>query len=137
MVREISPEAWEQYKALLPSTREIYIPALPVNLSYQGKVQGSFDYVLPEEVLEQLRAWLQSRGEEFVYFFKTEGIAGEATNFEVHVAELTHESLSKIDVHCENALAGKDFTWAIFVDHEGDLHVSGPPELMAAFHQGA
>lgn len=130
MVREISPDAWERYKALLPKTRELYELALPVNLPYQGKVEGSFDYILPDEVLERLRAWLQSRGEESVYYFKTEGIEGEATNFEVDIADLTHESLSEVNGHAENAIVGKDFTWAIFVDHEGVLHVSGPPELM-------
>ena len=130
MVREISHDAWEQYKALLPQTRELYVLALPVNLPYQGKVDGVFDYILPDEVLARLRVWLQSRGEESVYYFKTEGVAGEATNFEVDVAELTHESLSEVNGHSENAIVGKDFTWAIFVDHEGGLHVSGPPELM-------
>lgn len=130
MVREISHDAWEQYKALLPQTRELYQLALPVNLPFQGTVDGVFDYILPDEVLARLRAWLQSRGEESVYYFKTEGVEGEATNFEVDVAELTHESLEQVNGHSESAIVGKDFTWAIFVDHEGALHVSGPPELM-------
>jgi hypothetical protein len=129
-VRTISHDAWEQYKALLPNTRKIYELALPVNLPYQGAVQGDFDYVLPDEVLGRLREWLQSRREEFVYYFKTEGIEGEATNFEIGIAELTHDNLAKINTCSENAIAGIDFTWAIFVDHEGGLHVSGPQELM-------
>jgi hypothetical protein len=48
MIRTISDEAWGQYKALLPQTRELYVPALPTNLPYQGKVAGNFDYVLPD-----------------------------------------------------------------------------------------
>lgn len=130
MIRKISEDAWERYKALLPTTRELYVPALPVNLPFQGKVEGNFDYILPDEVLERLREWLQSRGEKLVYYFKTEGIEGEDTNFEVDVADLTHDNLVTINRHAENAIAGRDFTWAIFVDHEGVLHVSGPPELM-------
>ena len=91
MIRKISEDAWERYKALLPTTRELYVPALPVNLPFQGKVEGNFDYILPDEVLERLREWLQSRGEKLVYYFKTEGIEGEDTNFEVDVADLTHD----------------------------------------------
>lgn len=130
MARVISDDAWRQYKALLPQTRELYVPALPANLPYQGKLAGSFDYVLPDEVLGRLREWLQSRGEQSVYYFKTEGIETEDSNFEIKTAELTHDSLSELDVHSENAIVGKDFTWAVFVDHEGSLHVSGPIELM-------
>lgn len=130
MARVISDDAWRQYKALLPQTRELYVPALPANLPYQGKLAGSFDYVLPDEVLGRLREWLQSRGEQSVYYFKTEGIETEDLNFEIKTAELTHDSLSELDVHSENAIVGKDFTWAVFVDHEGSLHVSGPIELM-------
>lgn len=130
MARVISDDAWRQYKALLPQTRELYVPALPANLPYQGKLAGSFDYVLPDEVLGRLREWLQSRGEQSVYYFKTEGIETEDSNFEIKTAELTHDSLSELDVHSENAIVGKDFTWAVFVDHEGSLHVSGPIGLM-------
>ena len=130
MVRTISDDVWGQYKALLPQTRKLYVPALPANLAYQGKVEGNFDYVLPDEVLARLREWLQSRGEEFVYYFKTESIAGEATDFEVPVAELSHNSLAELNVHSENVIVGKDFTWVVFVDHEGAFHVSGPPDLM-------
>ena len=130
MIRVISDNAWGQYKALLPQTRELYVPPLPTNLPYQGKVEGNFDYVLPDEVLGRLKEWLQSRGEGSVYYFKTEGIEDEDTNFEVEVAELTHDSLADLDVHSENVIAGKDFSWAVFVDHEGAFHVSGPKELM-------
>ena len=130
MVRMISQDAWGQYKALLPQTRKIYEPVLPTNLPYQGKLEGDFDYVLPDKVLGRLREWLQSRGEEFVYYFKTESIEGEPTDFEVEISELTHDTLSEINSNSENAIVGKDFTWAVFVDHEGALHVSGPQELM-------
>ena len=130
MIRTISDEAWGQYKALLPQTRDLYVPALPSNLPFQGKLEGNFDYVLPDEVLGRLREWLQSRGEESVYYFKTEGSEDEDTNFEVDTAELTNDGLAELDVHGENVITGKDFSWAVFVDHEGTLHVSGPKELM-------
>lgn len=130
MIRRITDQAWRQYKALLPQTRERYMPALPLNLPFQGKIEGSFDYVLPDKVLARLREWLRSRGEESVYYFKTEAVEDEDTNFEVETAELTHDDLSDLDVHGENVIVGKDFSWAVFVDHEGALHVSGPKELM-------
>jgi len=28
-------------------------------------------------------------------------------------------------------VAGTDFSWALFMDHEGQLHVAGPSELFA------
>lgn len=130
MIRTISGDAWNRYKALLPKTRELYVPALPIDLPYQGNIQGNFDYVLPDEELSRLRKWLESRGEETVYYFKTEGVEGEPANFEVEVTELTHDNLSEINRHAENVIVGRDFSWAIFVDHEGFLHVSGPVELM-------
>ncbi len=129
-MRTISDDAWGQYKVLLPKTRELYVPALPANLPYQGKVQGVYDYVWPDEVLGRLREWLQSRGEEIVYYFKTESIEGEDTDFEIETAELTHDTLASINSGFENAIVGRDFSWAVFVDHEGALHVSGPQELM-------
>jgi hypothetical protein len=135
MIRTISDEAWGQYKALLPQTHELYVPALPTNLPYQGKVEGNFDYVLPDEVLGRLREWLERRGEESVYFFKTEGMDGEDMTFEVEVTELTQESLAALHVHSENAIVAKDFAWAVFVDHEGAFHVSGPTELMQKLSQ--
>ena len=137
MIRTISDDAWRQYKTLLPQTRELYVPPLPTNLPYQGKVEGDFDYVLPDEELGRLREWLQSRGEESVYYFKTEIIDGEAANFEVETAELTNENLAELDVHGENVIVGKDFTWAVFVDHEGAFHVSGPEELMRKLSLGS
>ena len=130
MIRTISDDVWTQYKELLPKTRELYVPALPVDLPYQGSIQGSFDYVLPDEVLGRLRKWLESRGERIVYYFKTEIVEGEPNNFEVEVPELTHDNLSEINSHAENVIVARDFSWAIFVDHEGFLHVSGPVELM-------
>ena len=130
MIRKISADAWRLYQALLPQTRELYVPALPTNLPYQGKVEGNFDYILPDEVLGRLRVWLQSRGEESVYYFKTESTNDEDTNFEVERAELTHDNLADLDVHSENVIVAKDFAWAVFVDHEGAFHVSGPKELI-------
>lgn len=130
MIRTISADVWGRYTELLPKTRELYVPALPVNLPFQGKFEGNFDYVLPDKILSRLQKWLESRGEEMVYYFKTEGVEGEPNAFEVDVKDLTHDNLSEINSGFENVIVGRDFSWAIFVDHEGFLHVSGPAELM-------
>ena len=131
MIRTISNDVWQRYKELLPKTRTLYQPMLPVNLPYQGSIRGDFDYVLPDEVLGLLRTWLSKRGEEFVYYFLTESTGDEPTDFEVATVQLTHDDLAKINQSFENAIVAKDFTWALFVDHEGTVHVSGPPELMS------
>ena len=130
MIKKISNDAWDCYKTLLPKTRGIYEPPLPANLPYQGRVHGEFDYILSDEVLGRLREWLNKRGDEAVYYFMTEFAEGDSTDFEVKTSELTKETLSSVNKTYENALVAKDFSWAIFVDHEGALHVSGPKDLM-------
>jgi hypothetical protein len=130
-MKNISSEAWMQYKNTFSPARTKWDPALPADLTYQGRVAGQFDYVLPDEVLNKLRSWLSSRGEGSVYYFLTESTGEEATDFEIETAELSFENLNSINRSYENALTAKDFSWAIFVDHEGGLHVAGPAELLS------
>lgn len=131
MIKAISEETWTRYNALLPRSRKIYEPVLPANLPYQGKVEGAFDYVLPEKLLKRLREWLNKRGEKSVYYFLTESVQGEKTDYKISTSHLTRDNLLELNTANENAIVGEDFTWAIFVDHEGALHVSGPKELLS------
>lgn len=129
MVKAVSKEAWTRYKALLPKTRNIYEPVLPGSVPYQGKIEGSFDYVLPEELLQRLRDWLSQNGQTSVYYFLTESVEGETTDFEINTEDLTHNNMLKLNKANENVIVARDFTWAVFVDHDGTLHVSGPNDL--------
>ena len=131
MIKNISENAWLRYKALLPESRKVYEPVLPENLPYQGKIEGQFDYVLPEELLARIREWMHKRGEKYIYYFLTESAQGEKTDFEVSISQLTHDNLFEINRSHDNAIVSSDFTWAVFVDHEGALHVAGPEDLFS------
>ena len=123
---------WLRYKALLSTSLKLYVPALPETLPYLGIIEGSFDYVLPETVLERLRQWLSSRGIASVFYFLTEGHSeSHPTDYEISVSELTEATLSALNNGFENVLVGTDFSWALFMDHEGNLHVAGPDDLFA------
>jgi hypothetical protein len=123
---------WLRYKTLLSTSHELYVPALPETLPSLGIIEGPFDYVLPETVLERLRQWLRSRGLTSVFYFLTEGSpVGYPTDYEISVSELTEATLSALNNGFENVLVGTDFSWALFMDHEGNLHVAGPDELFA------
>lgn len=129
-MRSLSKHVWNRYQALLPKTRTIYEPPLPEDLPYQGKIDGGFNYILPDDLLARLKEWLNKRGENLVFYFLTESAGEEPSDFEIETAELTHDNLATVNTNYENALVARDFSWVIFVDHEGYLHVSGPPELM-------
>jgi hypothetical protein len=47
------------------------------------------------------------------------------------VSELTEAALSALNPGFENVLIGPDFSWALFMDHEGYLHVAGPQDLFS------
>ena len=136
MIKAISEKAWLRYKALLPKTRDICAPVLPVTLPYRGRVtQGAIDYVPSGPLLNRLREWLNERGEESVFCFLTEVVSGqEGTDFEVGISQLTEHALSDF-VHLENVIVAKNFSWALFIDHEGNLHVAGPEDLFARLRQ--
>ncbi len=129
MIRSLSNETWLRYSDLLPKDSKMDDPKLPLTLPYQGQVQGPFDYVHPDELLNDLRKWLITKEEQSVFYFLTESVEGEETDFEVSVSQLTHDALSEINRGSENVIVAKNFSWAIFMDHEGTLHVAGPQEL--------
>ncbi len=123
---------WLRYKTLLSTSHELYVPALPETLPYLGIIEGPFDYVPPEIILERLRQWLSSRGIASVFYFLTEGVSeSHPTDYEISVSELTEATLSALNNGFENVLVGTDFSWALFMDHEGNLHVAGPDDLFA------
>jgi hypothetical protein len=132
MIKAISEDTWLRYKKLLSTSHKLYVPALPETLPYLGIIDGTFDYVLPETVLERLRQWFSSRGITSVFYFLTESSpAGHPTDYEISVSELTEATLSALNNGFENVLVGTDFSWALFTDHEGNLHVAGPNDLFA------
>ena len=132
MIKAISEDIWLHYKKLLSTSHKLYVPALPEILPYLGRIEGSFDYVLPETILERLRQWFRSRGITSVFYFLTEGLSeGHPTDYEIGVSELTEATLSALNNGFENVVVGTDFSWALFMDHEGHLHVAGPTELFS------
>ena len=73
MIKAIPEDMWLRYKKLLSTSHELDVPALPETLPYVGIVEGPFDYVPPEAILERLRQWLKSRGITLAFYFLTEG----------------------------------------------------------------
>ena len=132
MIKVLPKEIWVRYKTLLPTSHALYVPALPETLPYLGIIEGSFDYVPPEVLLERLRQWLSSRGVVSVFYFLTEEVsANDPTDYEIGVSELTEATLLELNNGFENVLVGTDFSWALFMDHEGHLHVAGPKALFS------
>ena len=129
MIRPIQPDAWLEFKRRLPQSTELYSINLPADLPYQGAIDGSFDYILPPCVLDTLRRWLANRKEEEILYFLTEVVGNEKTDFAVSLSSLNEAELLDINHGRENVLAGTNGEWALFVDHEGALHVSGPIDL--------
>ena len=132
MIKVVSQDVRQHYKALLPTSHALYVPALPETLPYVGTIEGPFDYVPPEAVLAKLRQWLRSSGVASVFYFLTESVAEDRpTDYEISVAELTETTLSELNNGFENVVVGTDFSWALFMDHEGHLHVAGTTELFS------
>ena len=133
MIKAVSQDVWQHYKALLPTSHALYVPALPETLPYAGTIEGPFDYVPPEAVLAKLRQWLYRSGIGFVFYFLTESVAQDRpTDYEISVTELTEATLSELNNGFENVVVGTDFSWALCMDHEGHLHVAGPTELFSS-----
>src|SRR4029453_4979663 len=110
----------------------LYIPALPETLPYAGTIVGPFDYVPQEPLLAKLRQWLRSKGVASVYYFLTERVAQDhPTDYEISISELTEANFAALNNGFENVVAGTDFSWALFMGHEGQLHVAGPRELFS------
>jgi len=132
MLKVVSKDVWQHYKALLPTSHALYVPALPETLPYVGSIEGPFDYVPPEPVLERLRQWLRTRGVASVFYFLTESVSEDhPMEYEISVSELTETALSALNSGFENVLVGTDFSWALCMDHEGHRHVAGPTELFS------
>ena len=132
MIKVASKDVWQHYKALLPTSHALYVPALPETLPYAGTIEGPFDYVPPEPVLDKLRQWLRRTGAASVFYFLTESVAEDRpTDYEISVAELTEATLAALNNGFENVVVGTDFSWALFMDHEGQLHVAGPTALFS------
>ena len=128
-------EAWVRYKRLLSrsSTNTSADAKLPGNLPHRISLTCGFDYVPPAEFMNCLRTWLVKRGALRVFYFITETADGTMpTDFAIPVSELTSENLCRINPGAESVMVAQDFTWAIFVDHEGRVHAAGPKDLMAA-----
>jgi hypothetical protein len=107
---------------------------LPVTLSYQGQIMGPFSNVLPDEILHCLRGWLLKRAETKVFYFLTESCKGDQTDFQVDINQLNHDALYEVNKGMESLIAAQDFSWVLFLDHDGGLHVAGPQELFATLH---
>lgn len=124
--------AWSTYKQRLPVGRELYQVYLPADLPVRGKIGGSFDYVPPDRVLAALQAWMTSHHEKELYYFLTESVGDEPADFIVTVSSLTDSDLRTVNRGRENALVATTGSWAIFIDHEGVMHVAGPADLFEA-----
>lgn len=129
MVEMVGPDAWLRYSTLLSTDTDA--APLPRSAQYRGTIAAKSDYVLSDDVLERIREWLVHRGEFKAFYFLTEtakSLEGR-TDYRLDTWELTEENLSSLNSGFENVLAGEQFDWAIFVDHDGFLHVSGPQNL--------
>jgi len=137
IIKAISEDIWLRYKKLLSTSHKLYVSALPETLPYLGIIEGPFDYVPPEAILERLRQRLSSRSITSVFYFLTEGSSeNHPTDYEISVSELTEATLSALNNGFESVLVGTDFSWALFMDHEGNLHVAGPDDLFVCLQAG-
>ena len=117
--------------------RDTIYPGVAGNPAYVGTIAGPFEYVPPEPLLAKLRQWLRSKGVASVFYFLTERVAGDQpTDYEISVSELTAANLATLNNGFENVVAGTDFSWALFMDHEGQPHVAGPTEFLPVASMG-
>lgn len=130
MVNVITELHWARYKELV-ATISADTPPLPDGLQRPGNIRGPFDYVPPEAFLVRLREWMLERGDSSLYYFLTETVSGEdrELNFEIAVWDLSAEELAGVNNSVESLLVGVDYSWAVFMDHEGVAHVAGPTSL--------
>lgn len=128
MVTSLSQEMSDRFDTLLPPGIKSPEPVLPVNLARFGGIAASVDYVLPQVLLDIIRNFMTGRGETSVYYFLTESVPDQVTDFELLPVDLHVDVLSEL-TPTENVFVGQNFDWALFVDHEGCLHVAGSEEL--------
>lgn len=135
MPTSVPKEAWLRYSALIPRKRDLYKILLPSTLPYCGRLKRAVNYIPPESLLKALREWLENRSEQSAFYFLTEYVREEEGLFEVEISELTESPLSKLNANFENVITAKDFSWALFIDHEGALHVAGPKDLFSTLQK--
>jgi len=130
----IDESVWSRYRSLFPAGfRRSDLP-LPGNLEYFGALQCTAHPVPPAALLEALAAWLADRGEDEVYMFLTE-IDRTITekDYALGRAELTPTSFKGLQGYFyAKVLTAKDFSWALFVDADGVVHVAGEKSLYEA-----
>jgi hypothetical protein len=131
MIQRASESEWQRFTAQLRKARAAGDPILPMQAPYRGVLPGNFDYVLPDDLFACLRDWLYGRGETDVLYFLTETADSQAgdDSFVLSLWDLREDALSEVNSGFESVLTGSDFAWALFIDHEGKVHVAGPPEL--------
>ncbi|MGB7070435.1 MAG: hypothetical protein WBD22_13155 [Pyrinomonadaceae bacterium] len=126
---------WEKYVSGIVRKIDIYDPPFADNLDYIGHIKAHVDYVPSDEFFESLRAWLLDRHEERLLYFLTEAVKGENTSFELGIEDLDRTTLTTINPGYCNLFVGVDFSWAIFIDDEGNIHVAGNRHLFRTFEQ--
>lgn len=131
MLEAISPEARLELEKWLPKKCKRNDPKryLPTNLPYQGKIEGPPGATPPDEFLQCIRMWLLKRGETKVLYFITEFADGDEINFLVDIDNLNYQSLLKVNPFGENIIAAQDYSWLLYMHHEGIVYVAGPKEL--------
>jgi hypothetical protein len=102
---------------------------MPSSAPLRGVIRGSFDYVLPDEMLEALKRWLRARGESVVHHLRTETAEGDGGDYAIDLWDLDSETLQEVNGRFESVLVAPDVSWVLFLNHEGDLYVGGPPDL--------
>lgn len=120
---------WERYIAGIERRVDLYDPPFPDNLEYVGPLAARTDYVPSNEFLQALRSWLLDRNEGRLYYFLTEAVRGEETAFQIEAQDLHRETLVQINPGYCNLFVAEDFSWAIFINDEGEIHVAGNGEL--------
>jgi hypothetical protein len=129
VIELISDEYWQQLAALLPASRAPGEPVIPRTAVRAGRLHHSYDYVLCDAILSCIGDWMRSRGETHALYFLTEVVSGQDATFRVSSWDLNEETLASVNGGFENVITATDFSWAVFVDHEGVAHVAGPEEL--------
>lgn len=140
MLEPAPEETWLKLERLLPEKwweRKLDDPKryLATNLPYHGFLEGSSSKVPPDEVLQCLQAWLLKRGETKVFYFLTESCEGDQINSWVNIDQLNCDALLEVNSFGENIIAAQDYSWMLFIDQNGKIHVAGPEELFLALRE--
>jgi hypothetical protein len=136
-MRAINGVPWQTYQSLLTSKPHSGDLPLPVRLCYHGALACDAHPVPPRWLLDAIAAWLHTRGQEEFYVFLTEvDETLSQRDFLASVADLTTPSFSVLPGYFyAKVLAGIDFSWAIFLDPDGGVHVAGEESLAKAIVQ--